>query len=128
MRVLDPKEFPSIWLSLWWSVQTATTVGYGDVAPRDVTGRIAGTFVMLQGIAFLAVMTASITSVFVARAQRELRSADDGLQQVLDRLDALDRRLDGLAPPVGSPSSNDVPVRAGVDPRGHDPAEEEEHQ
>jgi voltage-gated potassium channel len=125
MRVLDPKEFPSIWLSLWWSVQTATTVGYGDVAPHKVAGRIVGTVVMLQGIAFLAVTTASITSVFVARAQRQLRAGDEGWQEVLTRLDALDRRLDSLVPPGGSPSSNDVPVPARVDPRGHDPAEEE---
>src|SRR4051812_37397964 len=71
MRLIDEKDFPNIWLSFWWAVQTATTVGYGDVTPHTVGGRLVGSVAMLEGIAFLAVITASITSTFFARAQRE---------------------------------------------------------
>ncbi len=108
MRIFDPSEFPNIWRSLWWSMQTATTVGYGDVTPHDSLGRVVAAFVMLEGIAVLAVVTASITSVFVARAQRQLRG-DEPWRQVLARLDDLDRRLDELQARNGrSPSSHDV--------------------
>jgi voltage-gated potassium channel len=48
-----------------------TTVGYGDVTPQHPSGRFVGVLVMLEGIAFLTITTAVITSTFVARAERE---------------------------------------------------------
>jgi voltage-gated potassium channel len=71
MRVFDHKEYASVWLGMWWVLQTVTTVGYGDLTPKDAIGKILTSIVMLWGVAFLAIVTAGITSVFVARAQRE---------------------------------------------------------
>ncbi len=68
MRLLDHKEYPNIFIGMWWAIQTVTTVGYGDVTPRSVAGRIVATFVMLEAIALVAIVTAAITSTFVARA------------------------------------------------------------
>ena len=48
-------------------IQTVTTVGYGDVAPRDVAGRIVATFAMLEGIALVASVTAPITPALSGR-------------------------------------------------------------
>jgi voltage-gated potassium channel len=99
IRILDPHEYSSIWLGMWWSLQTVTTVGYGDVTPESVPGRFVGALVMLQGIAFLAIVTAAITSTFVARAQAQ-RDADAHESEDLaeDRLDArlvdLSQRID----------------------------------
>src|SRR5690349_11412244 len=56
--LLDHKEFSDFGTSLWWAVQTVTTVGYGDVVPHDTTGRVIGTVIMLTGIGFIAVATA----------------------------------------------------------------------
>ncbi|MGH3053549.1 MAG: potassium channel family protein, partial [Gaiellaceae bacterium] len=70
MRVLDHKEYHSIWLGMWWVLQTVTTVGYGDLTPKTAIGKILTSLVMLWGVAFLAILTAAITSVFIARAQR----------------------------------------------------------
>jgi len=75
MWVFDHREFPTLGVALWWAIQTATTVGYGDVTPRDAVGRLIASVVMLEGIAFIAVITAAITSAFVTRAQTELRAA-----------------------------------------------------
>ena len=36
---LDRETFPTVWLGMWWALQTVTTVGYGDVVPQDTTGR-----------------------------------------------------------------------------------------
>jgi voltage-gated potassium channel len=69
--LLDHREYPNIWVGMWWSVQTVTTVGYGDVTPKDVAGRIIGALVMLEGIAFVTIVTAAITSTFIARAEEE---------------------------------------------------------
>src|SRR4029450_12954271 len=71
MNVIENQEYPTLGIGLWWAVQTVTTVGYGDVAPTDVFGRLVGAFVMLEGTAFIAIVTAVITSSFVTRAQSE---------------------------------------------------------
>jgi voltage-gated potassium channel len=47
--------------ALWWGVATLTTVGYGDVYPVTVEGRIAGIVLMVLGISLFAAITATIT-------------------------------------------------------------------
>ena len=101
MRLLDHGEYADIWVGMWWALQTVTTVGYGDVTPKEPSGRIIATFVMLQGIAFLAITTAVITSTFVARASKERESArdadeDDAELRIEARLKGIDQRLDRL--------------------------------
>jgi hypothetical protein len=101
MRVLDHKEYASIWLGMWWVLQTVTTVGYGDLTPKDAIGKILTSLVMLWGVAFLAIITAAITSVFVARAQRERMVAEESAaigahHSVDDRLDHIDAQLQQL--------------------------------
>ncbi len=51
--------------AVWWSVVTMTTVGYGDISPVTLGGRIVGMVVMLTGIGFLGMLTASIATLFV---------------------------------------------------------------
>jgi voltage-gated potassium channel len=98
MRVLDHKEYASVWLGMWWVLQTVTTVGYGDLTPASVIGKILTSVVMLWGVAFLAIITAAITSVFVARAQRErLREENEELAPVIAGLGRVDEQLTELA-------------------------------
>jgi voltage-gated potassium channel Kch len=101
MRLLDGEEYPSIGLGMWWALQTVTTVGYGDAVPTNVVGRILAAVVMLEGIAFVAIVTAAVTSSFVARAARDQEAAEEAeelndRERLEARLDALDRKLDGL--------------------------------
>ena len=101
MRLFDHDEYSNIWVGMWWALQTVTTVGYGDVTPKNPAGRIIATFAMLQGIAFLAITTAAITSTFVARASKERESAraadeDDAEVRMEGHLVSIDQRLDRL--------------------------------
>ena len=50
---------------LWWSIVTLTTVGYGDITPATVPGRLIGIFLMFSGIGILSMVTATIASLFV---------------------------------------------------------------
>jgi voltage-gated potassium channel len=98
MWVVDRQDFPNVWLGLWWAVQTVTTVGYGDVTPTTVVGRGIATVVMLSGIAFITVVTAAITAVFVESARRRLREAsskedDERHSEILERLERIEARL-----------------------------------
>ena len=68
MTVLDHENYKTIGEGLWWAVQAVTTVGYGDSVPTTDAGRFLATVVMLLGIGFLTVITAAITSTFVARS------------------------------------------------------------
>ena len=102
MTVIDSKEYPTVGIGLWWAVQTVTTVGYGDVAPTDVFGRLVGAFVMLEGTAFIAIVTAVITSSFITRAQSEqdARRKKDELsdRELMEkRFHDLESKLDALA-------------------------------
>ena len=97
ITVLDREEYPDVGVGMWWALQTITTVGYGDVTPTHVTGRLLGAVVMLQGTAFIAIVTAVITSAFVARATRERVQEELGDREWLaQRLDELERKLDRL--------------------------------
>jgi voltage-gated potassium channel len=101
MWLLDHGEYSDVWVGMWWALQTVTTVGYGDVTPKNPSGRIIAAFVMLQGIAFLAVTTAAITSTFVARASKEREKAhaadeDDAEVRIEAKLEGIDQRLDRL--------------------------------
>jgi voltage-gated potassium channel Kch len=96
MTSIDHRNFTTIGQGLWWSVQTVTTVGYGDVVPSNTAGRLVAAAVMLVGLAFLAVITGAITSSFVARAteEREKRlggAAPATTQDVRDITERLDR-------------------------------------
>ena len=102
ISVLDREEYPDIGIGMWWALQTVTTVGYGDVTPTHVAGKLVAAVVMLQGIAFIAIITAVITSTFVARAtrQQEAERREDELSDrelIEARFDELSRKLDLLA-------------------------------
>jgi voltage-gated potassium channel len=108
IRLIDPEEYGDVGTGMWWALQTVTTVGYGDVTPTHVGGRLVGAVVMLEGTAFIAIVTAAITSTFVARASREYeaeRAGEGGsdLERLERRLDELDRKLDLVLAAHGRP-------------------------
>ena len=69
IRVADPHDFHTFGSAVWWSLQTVTTVGYGDVVPTTVFGRVVGGVLMVFGVSFIAFLTAGVTSTVIQRAQ-----------------------------------------------------------
>ncbi|MBT8196354.1 MAG: ion transporter [Bacteroidia bacterium] len=65
--------FESIPKSIYWSIVTLTTVGYGDIVPHTVFGRVIASFLMLTGYAIIAVPT-GIMTVEIGKAQMQLAS------------------------------------------------------
>lgn len=66
----QPEAFGSIPAALWWSVSTLTTVGYGDVTPVTLGGRIFGTVVMMLGVGTVAVPTGILATGFALELRR----------------------------------------------------------
>ena len=104
IRALDPVDFPTVPSGLWWAVQTVTTVGYGDHVPANAEGKVIAAFVMVSGIGFLSVVTASISAAFVESARRKRADVDDG---VAERLDRIERALEELKA-ASSPGAGDA--------------------
>ncbi|WP_405792343.1 potassium channel family protein [Streptomyces sp. NBC_01506] len=69
-------------LALWWSVETATTVGYGDLYPVTAPGRVIAGIVMLVGIAVFSIVTASLATWFVGSAARGARRVAQAVEHV----------------------------------------------
>ncbi len=103
----DRKDFATLGDGLWWSLQTVTTVGYGDITPSSGTGRVIGAFVMITGIAFLTVITAAVTATLIEAARRRLprppasELTPEFMRDVTARLSAIEARLDELGPRSG---------------------------
>lgn len=58
----QPEHFSSIFDSLWWAIVTLTTVGYGDVYPITVGGKVFTFFILLIGLGIVAIPTGIISS------------------------------------------------------------------
>lgn len=63
----QPEAFASIFHSLWWAVATLTTVGYGDVYPVTVGGRIFTFFILMIGLGIVAVPSGLLASALTSR-------------------------------------------------------------
>lgn len=73
---------------IWWAFVTATTVGYGDISPHTLYGRIIAMFLMIVGIGLLGTMTSTITSYFLKVNRKSVRG--ETLDLVRERLDDFD--------------------------------------
>ncbi len=71
------EEFASIPRAVWWAIATLTTVGYGDVYPVTVLGRIAASIIALAGIGVVALPA----GVFASAFSDELRERERGRNQ-----------------------------------------------
>jgi voltage-gated potassium channel len=74
----QPEYFGTFPGSLWWAVETVTTVGYGDVYPKTPIGKLLGAFVALLGIGTFAMPTAILGAGFLEEAnKRKARAMRD---------------------------------------------------
>lgn len=72
----QPEEFSSLFSSLWWAVVTLTTVGYGDVYPVTLGGRIFTFFLLMVGIGTIAVPSGIVASALGKAREMQANNED----------------------------------------------------
>jgi len=100
-RIVEPETFTDIGLSLWWSVTTLTTVGYGDIVPVTTAGRLVGAALMLTGVSLIPLVTSVAVSILSVKRTQDLH------QQQNVRLEQIEQQIDelrGASPPAAPPS------------------------
>jgi voltage-gated potassium channel len=67
---VQPNEFGSIPETMWWSIITLTTVGYGDASPITALGKIIAAMTALMGVMTVALLTGIVANAFAQQVQR----------------------------------------------------------
>ncbi len=108
IRIVDKHDFPTFGLAVWWSLQTVTTVGYGDIVPTTAVGRVVGGAELVLAVSFIAFLTAGVTSVVIERSRAKADAAQraqagqheraviDALTEAQAALAGIDTRLDAI--------------------------------
>jgi len=99
MSLIDPNVH-STGDGIWWAWVTVTTVGYGDIVPVSIAGRIFGALLILMGIGLFTMLTASFAAFFMAEDEKEIRQQQaDNIQKlslIEQRLLMMESKLDVL--------------------------------
>lgn len=68
---VQPEHFASIFDSLWWAIITLTTVGYGDVYPVTIGGKVFTFFILMIGLGIVAIPTGIISSALTKSVDKK---------------------------------------------------------
>ena len=92
----QPNRVASILLAIWWSFTTVATGGFGDIHnPISINGQILTAILVITGMVFIGVFTATLTSLFVGEQSEEIERLQEGLSV---KLDDITERLNKLDP------------------------------
>jgi len=105
-RGVNP-EVPNYESAMWFSIVSMATVGYGDIVPYTLTGRIIGVVLILTGMGYVSLVTATLAYSFIDILRKERRKASEIIEkrtrkyekkidQIVDKLDKIDKKMDEM--------------------------------
>jgi len=96
MAGIDP-AIEDVWQGIWWAWVTVATVGYGDMVPESTAGKVFGAIVILFGVGFFSLLTASFSAYFVSRGEVEIEEEEveeiNELRDIEKRMAAIEKTL-----------------------------------
>ena len=122
----QPKVFSSAFSGIWWSASALLTIGYGDIYPITMLGKVFGTIISFLGVGLVAIPTGIISAGFVEQYSRIKRISDYGeeaalnfVKIVLNKKDAwVGKEIKDLQLPAGTIISVIIRGRKTIIPRG----------
>ncbi|MFN3325992.1 MAG: potassium channel family protein [Bryobacteraceae bacterium] len=108
LLIIEPKAVDGQFSNgLWWAIVTATTVGYGDIAPTTPLARLLGLLVMITGIGLISTVAASVTAYFVEHDEGpDLRAIAARLDRIEGLLVRIQEQQNGAAKETGVAIAN----------------------
>jgi len=76
--LIEPETFKNAYMGCWWSLVTMTTVGYGDIVPHSIPGKIEAAVLILVGITMFALLTGTISVKLVDHLHQQKPCPDCG--------------------------------------------------
>lgn len=76
--------------ALWWAIVTAGTVGYGDISPITTEGRFVASFLIILGVGFIGLLSASMAAYFMNSDEGE-HIHDSTLKLIMNKLNRIDK-------------------------------------
>jgi voltage-gated potassium channel len=89
---IDP-AIETVWEGLWWAWVTVATIGYGDIVPQSMAGKVFGAVVILFGVGFFSLLTASFSAYFISRGEIEIE--EEEVEEIY-RLKDIERRMEAM--------------------------------
>jgi voltage-gated potassium channel len=84
--------------AVWWSISTVTTVGYGDIVPHSMVGRIVGMVLMVIGIGVMAAFISEVSATLVESRIKHDKEEDNFrtsiVTEIKNRIDNIDKLSD----------------------------------
>jgi voltage-gated potassium channel len=92
-RGMPGSNIEDVWVGWWWAFVTMATVGYGDVYPVTIEGRLVAVGLVVTGIALVGTVTAYIASWFAAQTRAAELAIQAEIDESEDKIDALSRQV-----------------------------------
>ena len=90
---VQPDVFSNAFSGLWWAISTFTTVGYGDIYPLTVAGKIFSAIIALLGIGLVAVPTGIISAGFMENIENNNKQlTEDNIAKIREILEKYDSK------------------------------------
>ena len=96
---IDP-SIGTVWDGMWWAWVTMATVGYGDVVPHNMAGRLFGSLLILFGVVLLSLLTANLAAFFIGsdaekmEREQEEKEKNRQLNEISARLERIEHLLE----------------------------------
>ncbi|MGB7968652.1 MAG: ion channel [Methanobacterium sp.] len=98
-RSVNP-EVPNYESAMWYAIVSMTTVGYGDIVPITLAGRIIGIIMILSGMGYVSLVTATLAYSFIDLFRKESHTAVDNVEKKVmkyeEKIDELLVKVDNL--------------------------------
>ena len=79
----QPEVFANAFSGIWWAASTLLTVGYGDIYPVTILGKLFGIFIAFLGVGIVAIPTGIISAGFVDQYSRIKRMSEYGQESAI---------------------------------------------